>query len=189
VIVLSFYSLVQEVNCYGSINFHDVSRLETVRVAQVIRVHNVDEVRQAVKRARTSQPKVSLAGARHSQGGQSYVTRGIVLDIMGYCRVLHIDPSIRVMTVESGATWAHVQAAANQKDLAVEVMQSSNIFTIGGSLSVNVHGRDPHYGSLINSTIAFRLLTFDGIVKNVSRKENSQLFQLVISTLLVVLYI
>jgi hypothetical protein len=58
-----------------------------------------------------------------------------------------------------------------------------------GSSLVRLHGRDPHYGSLINSTIAFRLLTFDAIVKKVSRKENSQLFQLVISTLLVVLYI
>jgi decaprenylphospho-beta-D-ribofuranose 2-oxidase len=168
------------VGCYGSVDFHDVSRLETVRVAQVIQVHNVDDIRQAVNKARMSQLKISLAGARHSQGGQSYVTGGIVLDMTGYRRVLHIDPSTYIMTVESGATWGHVQAAANQKDLAVEVMQSSNIFTIGGSLSVNVHGRDPHYGSLINSTIAFRLLTFDGTVKNISRKENSQLFQLVI---------
>ena len=179
-VVHSFYSLVEVVDCYDSVNFHDVSRLETVRVARVIQIHNVEEIRQAINQARASHLKVSLAGARHSQGGQSYVTNGIVLDMKGYCQVLHINPSTRIMTVESGATWDHVQAAANQKNFAVEVMQSSNIFTIGGSLSVNAHGRDPHYGSIVNSTIAFRLLTSDGIVKNVSREENSQLFQLVI---------
>ena len=171
---------MRTVGCHESVNFHDVSRLEIVRVARLIRVRNVDEIRQAINEARANNLKVSLAGARHSQGGQSYVTNGIVLDMTGYCRVLHINPSTRIMTVESGATWDHVQTAANQMNLAVEVMQSSNIFTIGGSLSVNAHGRDPHYGSIVNSTIAFRLLTPDGIVKNVSRQENSQLFQLVI---------
>lgn len=124
--------------------------------------------------------KISLAGVRHSQGGQSYATNGIVLDMTSYSRVLHLNSSTRIITVESGATWEHVQAAANQVNLAVEVMQSSNIFTIGGSLSVNAHGRDPHYGSMIDSTVGFRLLTYDGIVKNVSRQENSQLFDLVI---------
>ncbi len=161
----SFYFSVQAVDCHDPVNFHDVSRLETVRVARVIRVHDVDEIRQAVNQARVSHLKVSLAGARHSQGGQSYVTDGIVLDMTSYRRVLQINPSSRIMTVESGATWDHVQAAANQINLAVEVMQSSNIFTIGGSLNVNAHGRDPHYGSIVNSTIAFRLLTFDGTVK------------------------
>ena len=112
--------------------------------------------------------------------GQSYVINGIVLDMTSYSRVLHLNSSTRIITVESGATWEHVQAAANQVNLAVEVMQSSNIFTIGGSLSVNAHGRDPHYGSMIDSTVGFRLLTYDGIVKNVSRQENSQLFDLVI---------
>jgi FAD/FMN-containing dehydrogenase len=144
--LLSLYFLVQEVNCFDSINFHDVSRLETVRVAQVIQVRDINAIRQAVSKARMSYLKVSLAGARHSQGGQSYVTGGIVLDMTAYRRVLHIDPSTRIMTVESDATWADVQAAANKINLAMEVMQSSNIFPIDGSLSVNVHGRDPHYG-------------------------------------------
>ena len=74
--------------------------------------------------------KISLAGVRHSQGGQSYVTNGIVLDMTSYSRVLHLNSSTRIITVESGATWEHVQAAANQVNLAVEVMQSSNIFTL-----------------------------------------------------------
>ena len=141
---------MQIVACNGSVNFHDVSRLETVRVARVIRVRNADEIRRAINEACANHLKVSIAGARHSQGGQSYVTNGVILDMTSYYRVLHVNPSTRIMTVESGATWDHVQAAANQINLAVEVMQSSNIFTIGGSLSVNAHGRDPHYGSIVD---------------------------------------
>lgn len=171
---------MQTIDGHNSVTFHDVSRLEIVRVSRVVRIRNIDDIRQTINEARTSHQKVSIAGIRHSQGGQSYVTDGIVLDMTSYCRVLNINPSTRIMTVQSGASWEHVQVAANQKNLGVEVMQSSNIFTIGGSLSVNAHGRDPHYGSIVNSTVAFRLLTYDGIIRNVSRQENPQLFQLAI---------
>ena len=94
--------------------------------------------------------------------------------------MLRIDTLARVITIQSGGTWADIQAAVNRLGLAVEVMQSSNIFTIGGSLSVNAHGRDPRYGSMVDSILSFRFLTSDGAIKNVSRHENGELFQSVI---------
>ena len=163
-----------------SVKFHYVSRLETIQVDRIVRVHTTDDILKSINHARGNRLKVSIAGARHSQGGQAYVTGGIVLDMKSYRKVLRIDPSAHVITIQSGGTWADVQAAVNPVGFAVEVMQSSNIFTIGGSLSVNAHGRDPHYGSMIDSTLGFRLLTSDGEIKNVSRQENEQLFQSVI---------
>lgn len=63
---------------------------------------------------------------------------------------------------------------------AVQVMQSQNIFTVGGSLSVNVHGRDIRHEALIDTVDSFRLLMADGTVRNVSREENAELFPYVI---------
>jgi decaprenylphospho-beta-D-ribofuranose 2-oxidase len=57
-------------------------------------------------------------------------------------------------------------------------MQSQNIFTVGGSISINAHGRDIRNGSLIKSVESFRLLTADGNIKEVSRTENAELFPL-----------
>ncbi|MCZ4135960.1 FAD-binding oxidoreductase, partial [Escherichia coli] len=57
-------------------------------------------------------------------------------------------------------------------------MQSQNIFTIGGSISVNAHGRDLRNGSLIQSVQSFRLLTADGRVRDVSRTDHAELFPL-----------
>ena len=59
-------------------------------------------------------------------------------------------------------------------------MQSQNIFTVGGSLSVNVHGRDIRHEALIDTVDSFRLLMADGTVRNVSREENAELFPYVI---------
>ena len=47
-------------------------------------------------------------------------------------QVLSIDPQKRVITVQSGISWAQIQEEVNPHQLAVKVMQSSNIFSIGG---------------------------------------------------------
>jgi decaprenylphospho-beta-D-ribofuranose 2-oxidase len=97
-----------------------------------------------------------------------------------YNKVLSLHKEKKIIRVQSGATWEDIQNYLNPYHLAVSVMQSSNIFTVGGSLSANVHGRDPHYGPLIETVESFRLLTANGEILNVSRTENSELFRLVI---------
>jgi decaprenylphospho-beta-D-ribofuranose 2-oxidase len=94
--------------------------------------------------------------------------------------VLDFDLQNKTITVQSGATWDDIQKYVNPHGLAVKVMQSQNIFTVGGSISVNAHGRDIRYGSLIDTIKSFRLLNADGEILNVSRKENDELFSLVI---------
>ena len=59
-------------------------------------------------------------------------------------------------------------------------MQSSNIFSIGGSISVNAHGRDPRYGPMIETINQMDIMLFDGTVKTISQNKNSNLFQAVI---------
>lgn len=59
-------------------------------------------------------------------------------------------------------------------------MQSSYVFTIGGTLSANAHGRDLDSSSVVETIKSFRLLNANGEILNVSRIENSELFKLVI---------
>ena len=72
--------------------------------------------------------------------------------------------------------WADLQKYINPYGLALKVSQSQNIFTIGGSLSVNVHGRDIRHHALIETVESFRLLNAKGHILTVSREENSELF-------------
>ena len=59
-------------------------------------------------------------------------------------------------------------------------MQSSNIFTVGGSMSSNIHGRDPNNSLIVNTIQNFRLLMSSGEILNVSRNQNPDLFGLAI---------
>jgi len=159
---------------------NDVSGLNPTEVQSVISVRTTDQIRSALKFASEHNLKVSIAGKRHSQGGHTAASNGIVLDMTGFNHVVKLDPQRKVITVESGVTWKQIQDYLNPLGLAVAVQQSSNIFTVGGSLGVNAHGRDPRFGPVITTVLAFRLMKADGSVMNVSRTENAELFSLVI---------
>lgn len=159
---------------------NDAGRLLPTAVKSIQQAEGEEQLQKIVRKANDTDSKLSIAGMQHSQGGHTYYPNAIMIDMKKYNKILHFDPKKRTITVQSGATWDDIQQRINPYGLAVKVMQSQNIFTVGGSLSVNVHGRDIRYGSLIDTVESFRLLTPEGKIINVSREENKELFPLVI---------
>ena len=158
----------------------DVARLTPTRVERVDDVRELEQLRTILRDARQRKLKVSISGSRHSQGGHTYTAGGVVLNMRRFNRIRTVDPAAMTITAESGATWDEVQRAIAPRGLAVKVMQSSNIFTIGGTLSANAHGRDIDVTQFVEVVQSFRLLLADGRVVQVSRTENPELFALVI---------
>lgn len=158
----------------------DAGRLLPTKVKRIESVEDEKKLQQFVRDANTSNEKLSIAGMQHTQGGHTYYPNGTVLDMKSYNKILEFNPEQKRIRVQSGATWNDIQRVINPYGLAIQVMQSQNIFTIGGSLSANVHGRDIRHDALIDTVASFRLLMADGNIKNVSRSENAELFSLVI---------
>lgn len=158
----------------------DVSRLNQTRVSEVVHATTEDEVKDAIRRAKKLSLTVSISGAKHSQGGHAFYDGSLHLDMTDFNRIISLNETEKTIRVQSGVTWKQIQDHVNPHGLSVKVMQSSNIFTVGGSLSVNAHGRDPTYGPIVETVRGFRLLTADGDVIDVSRTENEELFGLVI---------
>ena len=158
----------------------DVAGIAPARVAGVDDIAEVEQLQAALRDAKKRGLKVSISGSRHSQGGHTYTAGGLVLNMRGFNRVRAIDTVAMTITVESGATWDEVQRAIAPRGLAVKVMQSSNIFTVGGTLSANAHGRDIDVTQVVEVVERFRLLLADGSIAEVSRKVNPELFSLVI---------
>ncbi|WP_188384138.1 FAD-binding protein [Ornithinibacillus halotolerans] len=158
----------------------DVGQLLPTKIKEVHGATSEAELQKWVKKSITNGEKISVAGMQHSQGGHTYYPNGVVIDMKNYNKILDYNPNEKTITVQSGATWDDVQKKINPDKLAIRVMQSQSIFTIGGSISVNAHGRDIRYGSLIDTVESFRLLNPEGDIINVSRTENSELFPLVI---------
>jgi decaprenylphospho-beta-D-ribofuranose 2-oxidase len=156
----------------------DYSRLHPVKVDRVVEGKEEEQLIRLLREAGENNLSVSIAGQRHSQGGHTYYKDGIVVDMTSYNRIIAFDPQAKTIRVQAGATWKDVQDQINPYGLSVKIMQSQNIFTVGGSISINAHGRDIRNGSMIKSVESFRLLTANGQIIHVSRTENADLFPL-----------
>ncbi|GAE35475.1 FAD-binding oxidoreductase [Halalkalibacter akibai] len=177
----STFFLAKEANQFPEDKWiSDVSGLMPVKIKEIKKGKEEESFVSIIQEANDQDIPISIAGKRHSMGGHTYYHDAIILDMTSYNQILEFDPAKKRIRVQSGATWDDIQRFINPYGLAVKVMQSQNIFTIGGSLSVNAHGRDIRYGSLIDTVHSFRLLTADGEILTVSRNENAELFPLVI---------
>ncbi len=158
----------------------DHGRLLPVKMKAMKSEDSEVKLKQIVIGANQNNDPISIAGMQHSQGGHTLYPSGILLDMKSYNKILALDIENKIITVQSGVTWADIQSYINPRGLALKVSQSQNIFTVGGSLSVNVHGRDIRSTSLIETVESFRLLNAEGNIIHVSRQENPELFPLVI---------
>jgi FAD/FMN-containing dehydrogenase len=163
----------------GTPTINDVSCLNPTAVRDIVRVQSVEDIAAALARARTEGLKVSIAGARHSQGGHAFAPGALVLDMRGF-NAMSLDENARTMTVQSGATWHDIQQRLLHPRFAVKAMQSTDLFTVGGSISVNAHGMDHQAGSVGGTIRSMRVMTPDGTIHTVSRTESPELFRLVV---------
>lgn len=158
----------------------DVGHLLPTKIDRVVKGEEVEQLEKIVMNAKKQGKTVSIAGQRHSQGGHTYYKDGVVIDLKSFNKVKKVDPVHKTVIVESGATWGDIQKAINPYNLALKVTQSQEIFSVGGSLSVNAHGRDIRNHSLASTVNWFTLLTPEGKVIKISRTENSDLFPYVL---------
>lgn len=158
----------------------DSGRLYETHIEEYYRPETVSDLQQMIQTAALEQKTISFAAQRYSQGGHTFCDHGIVVDMRSLNQILKIDPIEKVILVQAGATWEEVQNAVNEYGLALKVMQASNIFSVGGSLSVNAHGRDARYGTLIETIRSIKVIKADGTIVLASREENGDLFRAVI---------
>lgn len=160
----------------GSIN--DVTCLNKTDIFGIVEVKSVEDIGKVLAFARDNGLTVTAAGVRHSMGGQAFRKGGVVLDMRRF-NAIRVNADAKTVTVQPGATWHDIQNVLHPR-FAVKAMQSTDIFTVGGSISVNAHGMDHQSGAMARSIRAMRVMLADGSVQDVSRERNRELFDLVV---------
>ena len=152
---------------------NDVTKLNPIRVAQVVRPRSVEEISSAIL---NSKGPISIGGGRYSQGGQTAYQDSLHIDMRAFNKVLQLDKENKQITVQTGITWRDLQEHIDPHDLSVKIMQTYANFTVGGSLSVNVHGRYIGEGPLIHSVESIKLVLANGESVIANRNQNKELF-------------
>ena len=157
---------------------NDASCLNPTPVHGIVRVKTEEDIRQALESARGRGVKVSIAGARHSQGGHAFATGNVVLDMREF-NAISLDEKAMTVRVQSGATWHDIQNRLHPR-FAVKAMQSTDLFTVGGSISVNAHGMDHQAGAIAGTIRSMRIMLANGDVRTIGPSSDRELFRLVV---------
>jgi FAD/FMN-containing dehydrogenase len=120
-------------------------------------------------------------------GGQQFATDSICVDTRELDGLISFDRERGLIEADAGIRWpklirAYLDAQAGEtKQWGIAQKQTgADTFTLGGSLSSNVHGRGLTMKPLISNVESFSMITTDGKSIRCSREENSELFRLAI---------
>jgi FAD/FMN-containing dehydrogenase len=163
------------------------SQLNRTRVRELLTPRTRDELAQIVRSASQKALPISVSGCRHSMGGQQFAKESICIDTRSLDRVISFDRERGLIEAEAGIQWPKLirtyldAEAGSAKQWGIAQKQTgADTFTLGGSLSSNVHGRGLAMKPLISNVESFTLINADGKSMRCSREENNELFRLAI---------
>lgn len=152
----------------------NVTGLYTVTVAQITQASEATDVSNALQHW---PGKVAVGGGRYSMGGQIAIRGGLHLDLRGMNRLVWFKPESHCIRVQAGMCWRDLQERIDPHGLSVKTMQSYANFTVGGSVSVNAHGRCVGNGPIGNSVRALQIVLADGTIVEADRSKNKEIFR------------
>ncbi len=150
----------------------DVTQLNPILVGEVATPNSIEELQNTIKNSE----KVSTSGGRFSMGGQTASHGSTHIDLRNLNKIIAFSAQDKTIKVEAGIRWCDIQKFVDQYNLSVKIMQTYANFTVGGSLSVNCHGRYIGLGAVILSVRSIEVILADGTLHFCSPTENSELF-------------
>ncbi|WP_163835899.1 FAD-binding protein [Spartinivicinus ruber] len=148
----------------------------SAKISDVRYIRTVSDVLNAIRDAKQQGKKISVGGRRHSMGGQTLLSNSIHLNMTGMNQI-HYDAEHQELIAGAGATWKQIQLLLDKEGRSVKIMQSDNIFTVGGSLSVNAHGWQVKQPPVVSSVKSLKIATANGEVIEASPNKHSDLFR------------
>ncbi|TNM64421.1 FAD-binding oxidoreductase [Streptomyces sp. NP160] len=165
------------------------SALNATRVRAVLRPRTEQEVVAALARARAGRLRLTAAGGRHAMGGQQFATDGLLLDTGGLDRVGPVDAERGLVEVGAGVQWPQLVAALARQQAHLppsrrwgvrQKQTGADRFSIGGSVSVNAHGRGLALPPMASDVESVRVVLPDGRAADLSRDQEPDLFRAVL---------
>src|SRR5215212_5169278 len=118
------------------------AQLNATVVRRILRPASVDDVREAVLKARAAGRVIAIAGGRHAMGGQQFGAELDLLDMTGLDRVLDCDRERGEVEVEAGImwpaliAWLHtIQDGQPHPWGIIQKQTGADWLTLGGALS------------------------------------------------------
>ncbi|MCU0688226.1 MAG: FAD-dependent oxidoreductase, partial [Phycisphaerales bacterium] len=156
---------------------------------RVVTPRSVAEVVAAVNQARETGTSLAVSGGRHAMGGQAWADRRVMLDMRQLDRVRWVDVQAGLVYAEAGVQWPallaeidrlQAEAGALGRWSIAQKQTGADDLTLGGAVAANIHGRGLSMTPLVGDIHALTVVTPDGVVRQIDRQHEPDLFALVI---------
>ncbi|MDI9819663.1 MULTISPECIES: FAD-binding protein [unclassified Legionella] len=123
---------------------------------------DVEELQSIIANAARRGDKIIPVGAGFSQGKQFLREENITVVDLKKFNTIEINSKEKTATVGAGTRWKELQVEADKHKLALQVMQASNVFSVGGSIGTNIHGWKHDKGMLSNVILSMDIINAQG---------------------------
>lgn len=161
------------------------SALNATRVQAVFRPRSEEEISERIVAARRAGQSVCISGGRHAMGGQQFGSDTHLIDTTLFNRVLSLDKTRGLVTLEGGITWGRLiaelqrlQENESRQWVIKQKPSGADDLSIAGSLAANAHGRGLTLKPIVGDVESFRLVDAQGAAHHVSRTDQAELFGL-----------
>ncbi len=168
VIIIILYYVYNKI--YDSYYHYDFACIHKVKNMTIFEPKNIDELIYFLK---NNKKHISIAGSKYSHGGNTLIEDGVQIDMSNFNNIIY-DKETTLVEVEAGTIWKDVILHLAKYKRTISEMQSYYNFSVGGSVSVNCHGRGVKYGSISDTILSISVITPNGQIINCDFKNNDR---------------
>lgn len=134
-----------------------------------------EQIVAAVRSASAAGEKVKVVGSGHSFTDIA-CTQGRMISLAQHNRVLDVDTSTGLVTVEAGISLRSLNEELARNGLAMQNLGDIAYQSIAGAISTATHGTGATFGGLATQVRGLELITADGSKVRCSAEERPEIF-------------
>jgi len=147
----------------------------------VVIARSTAQVSELLKAAQQYRVPVTVRGGGLTTEGESVAFGGVLLDMTGMSRVLHIDTEALTVLTEGGIFWHSLAEELRRVNMDYLSAPLNLTSSVGGTLGVGgIDVNSPRLGCSADQAVALQVVTPTGDIVECSDTQNAELFQRVI---------
>jgi FAD/FMN-containing dehydrogenase len=147
----------------------------------VVIARSAEQIAQLLRTAQAHRVPVTVRGGGLTTEGESVAFGGVLLDMTGMSRVLHIDSAALTVRAEAGIFWHSLAEELRRENLDYLSAPLNLTSSVGGTLGVGgIDVNSPRLGCSADQALALQVVTPTGDIVECSDADNAALFQRVI---------
>jgi len=147
----------------------------------VIIARNAEQISIVLRAAQQFHVPITVRGGGLTTEGESVAFGGVLLDMTGMSRVLHIDKDAMTVRTEAGIFWHGLAEELRRHELDYLSAPLNMTSSVGGTIGVGgIDVNSSKHGCSADQVISLQVITPTGDIVECSDELNAELFQRVI---------